>query len=111
MLAAPLLISGSVAQMSAVDLATYTNPEAIAISQDPLGKQGVRRLGASLVNDAGNPVGVINVWARELFGGSLAIAFLNTGAKKANIVCDINCIGAFAVGASTLLTCTHRACV
>lgn len=41
-LASPLLISGSIQRMSAANLATYSNKEAIAISQDSLGLQGQR---------------------------------------------------------------------
>ncbi len=37
---APLLIGCDVTKMSAATLATLTNPEAIAVNQDPLGVQG-----------------------------------------------------------------------
>jgi hypothetical protein len=39
---APLLIGCDVTKMSAATLATLTNPEAIAVNQDPLGVQGKR---------------------------------------------------------------------
>eukprot|EP01047_Picozoa_sp_COSAG01_P059962 COSAG01_NODE_7278_length_3273_cov_47.680214_2_plen_440_part_00 len=47
-LAAPMIISGSLLEMSPHDLATYSNREVIAVSQDPLGKQGVRVDGGEL---------------------------------------------------------------
>lgn len=39
-LAAPMLLSQNVRNMSAFRLATYTNPEVIAVSQDAMGRQG-----------------------------------------------------------------------
>eukprot|EP00438_Fugacium_kawagutii_P016456 Skav207246 [mRNA] locus=scaffold523:545418:553164:- [translate_table: standard] len=49
-LAAPLLISGSVLNMSAETLATYSNKEVIAVSQDPSGRAGWRIQGESLAD-------------------------------------------------------------
>ena len=43
-----MIISGSLLEMSPHDLATYSNREVIAVSQDPLGKQGVRVDGGEL---------------------------------------------------------------
>jgi hypothetical protein len=98
--ASPLLISGSVATMSTTDHATYTNSEAVAISQDALGEQGVRLAGGALVNAAGNPVGVTNVWGRPLTNGRLALAFINTGPTTVNLSCTAACLQPhFAIGA------------
>lgn len=47
-MAAPLLISANVRNMSAFNLATYKNKEVIAVNQDVLGKQGVRIMGGPL---------------------------------------------------------------
>merc|ERR1712080_356678 len=47
-LAAPMLISGSILDMTDETLQTYSNKEVIAVSQDPLGKQGIRILGDAL---------------------------------------------------------------
>ena len=44
-LAAPLIISGSILRMSNETLRTYTNTEVIAANQDPLGKAGERVAG------------------------------------------------------------------
>ena len=47
-LAAPLIISGSILRMSNETLTTYTNTEVIAASQDPLGKAGERVAGGNV---------------------------------------------------------------
>ena len=47
-LASPLLLSGPLLSISAPDLKTYTNTDAIAINQDPLGVQGVALVGEQL---------------------------------------------------------------
>jgi len=47
-MASPLLISANVRNMSAMNLATYTNKDVIAVSQDSLAKQGVRLVGGNL---------------------------------------------------------------
>jgi len=52
-MASPLLISANVLNMSAMTLATYTNKEVIAVSQDPLGEQGTRIVGGSLHGGGG----------------------------------------------------------
>ena len=51
-LAAPLLISGNVRNMSAFTLATYSNAEVIAVNQDSLGKQGTRLVGGPITGQA-----------------------------------------------------------
>jgi hypothetical protein len=51
-LAAPMIVSGSLLEISPHDLATYSNREVIAVSQDPLGKQGVRVDGGELHSHA-----------------------------------------------------------
>ena len=53
-MASPLLISANVLNMSAMTLATYTNKEVIAVSQDPLGEQGTRIVGGPLRGGGGN---------------------------------------------------------
>lgn len=99
-LASPLIISGSVIFMTPGDVQTYTNREAIAISQDAACHQGTRLVGSSLVNEQGNPIGVANVWGRLLANGGLALLFVNTAgtpkgqAGGANISCDVACFHA-----------------
>jgi hypothetical protein len=47
-LAAPLILSQSIHNMSAARLAMYTNTEIIAVSQDPMGRQGILLAGGNL---------------------------------------------------------------
>ena len=100
-MASPLLISAHVANLSAWDLATYSNKLVIAVNQDVLGRQGARVAGGGLVGASGNCGGgptaggtnTTNVWARYLSGGRFALAFLNAGADATTITCDAACWG------------------
>ncbi|WP_176731644.1 NPCBM/NEW2 domain-containing protein [Micromonospora rhizosphaerae] len=67
MMAAPLLAGNDVRNMSQETLRTLTNTEVIAIDQDPLGRQATR------VRDDGD----LEVWARPLANGDVAVALLN----------------------------------
>ena len=69
MLAAPLLAGNDLAHMSKDTLAILTNPEVIAIDQDPKGAQG-RRVWQ---------LGPHEVWARPLADGSTAVLLINQG--------------------------------
>merc|ERR1712151_953977 len=99
-LAAPLLISGSVLDMSMETLQTYSNKDVIAVSQDPLGKQGIRIFGGDL---SGSSAG-LNVWARVLQDGSYALVFLNTGSSKASITCDPECFKSIGVSRTDVIS-------
>ncbi|CAK9109712.1 unnamed protein product [Durusdinium trenchii] len=92
-LAAPLLISGSVLNMSAETLATYSNKEVIQVSQDPLGRQGRRVLGGPVAEGTGN------VFARPLADGSFALVFLNSGKEELNVTCGKECFGTLGLSA------------
>lgn len=70
-LAAPLMAGHDVRDTSADVLAMLTNPEMLAIDQDPLGVQG-RRVRAD---------GAVEVWAKPLSGGQAAILLVNRGAE------------------------------
>ncbi len=69
MLSAPLLLGCDLTQMDAFTLSLLTNSEVLAVNQDPLGKQakmaynGVR----------------YQVWTKELYDGSMAVAIFNIG--------------------------------
>lgn len=67
-LAAPLFIGTDPAALDQQHVDLLTNPELLAIDQDPLGKQGDR------LRDADG----IQVWGRTLSDGSYAVAFWNT---------------------------------
>jgi alpha-galactosidase len=72
MLAAPLLAGNDLPNMKPEIKAILTNREVIAIDQDRLGKQGER-----VYSD-----GEVDVWARPLAGGALAIAVVNAGSDR-----------------------------
>ena len=76
MMAAPLMAGNDVRTMTDATIRILTNPEAIAINQDPLGVQGrvVRRDGAC------------EIWAaKPLFDGSRAVLVFNPGPAAADV--------------------------
>ena len=74
-LAAPLMIGCDIRNMDADTKRILTNPEVIAVDQDPLGKQGNRiaRTGST------------DVWQKPLSGGNIVVALLNRGEKPTEI--------------------------
>ena len=70
-LAAPLMISDDLTQISRASLATVSNPAVVAIDQDHAGIQG------RLISTAGSG----QAWAKPLADGSVAVALLNRGSK------------------------------
>jgi alpha-galactosidase len=68
-LAAPLMAGNDLRVMTPEILEILTNKEAIAIDQDPMGKQGYR-----FMDHLGK-----EIWVKELSGGDWAICFLNEG--------------------------------
>jgi alpha-galactosidase len=74
-LAAPMMLGNEVRIMTRETLATLSNPEVIAIDQDPLGRQAKR------VSQNGES----EVWARPLVDGSMAVAFFNRGDQSAPV--------------------------
>jgi len=69
MLAAPLLAGNNLSQLTPEITAILTNREVIAIDQDALGKQAERIFAE----------GPIEIWARPLSGGAVALAIYNFG--------------------------------
>ncbi|MDP2915786.1 MAG: alpha-galactosidase, partial [Candidatus Aminicenantes bacterium] len=69
LIAAPLIFSGDITRLDDFTLGLLTNDEVIDVDQDPLGKPG-RRL---------TKVGDLEVWARELEDGSVAVGLFNRG--------------------------------
>jgi alpha-galactosidase len=69
LLAAPLIFSGDITRLDDFTLGLLTNDEVIAVDQDPLGKPGYR-----VKKD-----GLLEVWARPLEDGSLAVGLFNRG--------------------------------
>jgi len=72
MLAAPLLAGNDLINMKPAVKAILTNRDVIALDQDSLGKQ------ASRVYSEGE----VEVWAKPLAGGALAVAVLNAGDNR-----------------------------
>jgi alpha-galactosidase len=80
-IASPLLLSNDLASgLDADTLAILSAPEVIAVSQDPLGVQGVR---VSPAAPAGG-----ECWARPLADGGVAALLLNRGLAAASVSCS-----------------------
>jgi alpha-galactosidase len=69
LLAAPLLAGNDLSKMTPETLAILTNPEVLAVDQDPLGLQGHRVA----------QEGELEVWAKLLADGSKAVGLFNRG--------------------------------
>jgi alpha-galactosidase len=78
MLAAPLMIGCDVRNMDEVTRLILTNPEAIAIDQDPLGQQGYRA----------SRNGMCEIWKKPLADGQLAVGLFNRGDKLRPVPVD-----------------------
>ncbi|MFZ5494111.1 MAG: glycoside hydrolase family 27 protein [Verrucomicrobiota bacterium] len=77
-LAAPLMAGNDVRKMTPGINAILIDREALAVNQDPLGKQGWR-----FRAEPGR-----EIWVRELSGGDWAVALLNTGDEPAELEID-----------------------
>jgi len=78
MLAAPLMAGNDLAHMTAATKEILTNAEVLAVDQDRLGVQGFRAY----------KLGELEVWAKPLSAGNLAVAFLNRGNATASLRFD-----------------------
>jgi len=83
MLAAPLLAGNDLAQMSAETLAILTNPEVIAIDQDPKGVQAHWAW----------QVGPYEIWAKPLADDATAALLINRGEDNERITANWKDIG------------------
>jgi alpha-galactosidase len=86
--AAPLMAGNDVRHMSMETALVLTQPELIAVDQDPLGVQGRR------VRDDGAK----EVWAKPLVDGSKAVLLLNRGSETGKIRVAFEEIGLAASG-------------
>jgi alpha-galactosidase len=82
-LAAPLLTGNNLAAMDAGTRDLLTNPEVIAIDQDPLGVQGHRL----------KQEGPIEVWMKPLKDGSAAVGLFNRGWGAMSVTVDFRDAG------------------
>ena len=80
LLAAPLLIGCDVRRMSAATKRILTNPEVIAVDQDPLGRQACRVGGTSYAGE------IAEVWAKPMSDGSVAVGLFNLGEREGRLV-------------------------
>ncbi|TAM94559.1 MAG: glycoside hydrolase family 27 protein, partial [Rhodanobacteraceae bacterium] len=83
LLAAPLIAGNDLATMDAATRVTLTNREVIAIDQDPLGAQGHRVAQA----------GPIQLWAKPLADGTLAVGLFNTLDHPLDSTLDFKALG------------------
>jgi alpha-galactosidase len=89
MMAAPLIIGSDPRTVPAEMIGALTNPEIIAVDQDPLVRQGVK---------VADPSPTTQVWSKTLSGpGQRAVALLNRGDTAAPITVDF---GSVALGGS-----------
>lgn len=72
LLAAPLMMGCDVRNMTPLTKEILTNPEAIAVDQDLVGRQGFR---------VGEDIFKGQVWAKPLVDGSIAVGLFNRSAK------------------------------
>jgi len=82
-LAAPLITGNNLAAMDAGTRALLTNPEVIAIDQDPLGIQGHRI----------KQEGPLEVWMKPLKDGSTAVGLFNRGWGAMPVTVDFRDVG------------------
>jgi len=88
-MAAPLMLGADITMLSAHDMETYSNDEAIAVNQDDLGYQGnivwencPQKSVSALVREANSsgytaPPPCQQIWAKQLQSGDWAIAMVN----------------------------------
>jgi alpha-galactosidase len=83
LLAAPLIAGNDLTRMPPATLAMLTNPDVIAVDQDPLGAQGRR------VSQEGD----LEVWMKPLADGSKAVGLFNRGWGAMPVTVDFRSIG------------------
>jgi alpha-galactosidase len=82
-LAAPLLAGNDLSKMTKATLEILTNPEVIAVDQDPKGIQGHRV----------SQVGPLEVWVKPLTDGSQAVGLFNRGESVNPVTVKFSDIG------------------
>jgi alpha-galactosidase len=83
LLSAPLLIGCDMTQLDEFTLGLLTNDEVLDVNQDVLGKQ------ASRVSKTGD----LEVWAKFLEDGSVAVGLFNRGLKKVEVTANFSDFG------------------
>ena len=83
LLAAPLLAGNDIRDMKPAIADILINKEAIAVDQDKLGKQGVRK----------SQDGTVEVWAKPLADGGMAVGLFNRGDAAAKVTAKWSDLG------------------
>ncbi len=83
LLAAPLLAGNDLTKMTPATLAILTNPEVIAVDQDPAGIQGHRL----------RQEGPLEVWMKPLADGSKAVGLFNRSSSGASLTVEFRELG------------------
>ncbi len=83
LLAAPLIIGCDLTKLDDFTLRMLANPEMIAIDQDELGKAATRRW----------KDGDLEVWARPLADGTVAVGLFNRGTQPATVTANFAACG------------------
>jgi alpha-galactosidase len=82
-LAAPLIAGNDLTTMTKETLAALTNPDVIAVDQDPAGIQGQRI----------SQEGPLEVWMKPLADGSKAVGLFNSGNYDMQVTADFSQMG------------------
>merc|ERR1712232_516413 len=96
MLASPLIAGNDVTRMSEATRAILTNPHALEVSQDPLGRQAVLLASGNLPSSAAHAKPDWQVFGRPLASptGSFAVALLNRNRSTAiDITANFSALG------------------
>jgi alpha-galactosidase len=83
LLAAPLLAGNDLSKMDSDSLAILTNREVLKVDQDAAGRQGNRIW----------TQGPLEIWARKLVDGSMAVGLFNRNQGAVNIPLDLRLLG------------------
>ncbi len=81
--AAPMILGSDPRKLSPASIRMLTNPDVIAVDQDPLGNQG------TAVAQQGSG----QIWVKPLVGGTRAVAILNRGSSPVQITTSPRAVG------------------
>ncbi|MFE0631936.1 NPCBM/NEW2 domain-containing protein [Streptomyces sp. NPDC058864] len=81
--AAPLMIGSDIRKLSKTSLGILSDPDVIAINQDPAGVQAVRV----------GPAGTTETWVKRLANGDRAVVLLNRGDSPATLTTKASSVG------------------
>merc|ERR1712217_594561 len=84
--ASPLIMGNDLRNVSAQSKQILQNKDAISVSQDALGKMGIR-------HPKFTSSSATQVWFRELHNGDVAVALYNSGDSAANITLTLADVG------------------